>query len=161
MKVSYFTNQQQNLVYFLAQAGITDVLLRQATMETPIAVDGIDLDVTAHAGLSMIHFCRSTWSTGGTERRVIKAHHRLTHHPLVRLMEEPPKHQRRYDVAADLFFDGSKRAAILLIKTFDNPRELPAGINFQLEGEKLIENVDVPFFAHPSRHIRHELACST
>lgn len=155
---SYFTNQQQNLVYFLAQAGVTDAMLWQATVENPIVLHGNDIDVTEHQGLSMYHFCRSIWSIPDVERREIKAHDRLSHHPLVRLMEEEPRSDRRYDVVASLHFDHERRAAILLIGTFDNPRSIPTEISLQLEGERLIESTEVPFIAAPSHFVQPELS---
>lgn len=155
--VSYFTNQQQNLVYFLAQAGVTDAMLRQATVENPIVLHGNDIDVTTHQGLSMHHFCRSVWELPGVERREIKAHQRLSHHPLIRLMEEVERRERRYDVITSLYFDHERRAAILLICEFQNPRDIPKEINIQLEGERLIEAAAVPFIAAPSSLAQPEL----
>lgn len=157
----FWTNQQHNLIFMLAQAGLNDDAIRQALETDPILLEATDIDVTEYDGIAMVHFCRSRWEASGFESQPnVVMDNRLSYHPLVRLACEPPAVDRRYSCIAELTFNAGTQTATLTMLHFDEMGPIPQGTNISLEKQKFVEHPLLADFVNETRPQPQEVVCS-
>ncbi len=156
----FFTNQQHKLSYLLAEAGLTDAALHEATINDPILLNARDIDVVECEGLPAIIFCRSHWRAAGYERRtIINKSHELSHFPLVRVLCALPQHDSRYACEAELSYDEKTHAATLSITRFLERADIPHNTNVSLDSLKHVEH-ELREPENPPLETKGELVCA-